>query len=180
MYSRIFYFSGMKNDAENFLQEKIHFLRDQKVMLDRDLAELYGVETKRINEQVKRNASRFPEDFMFQLVQSEWDILRSQFATAKSSKVRSLPYAFTEHGILMLSSVLNSERAVQANILIMRIFVRLRSIMTEKSDIRLEIEKIKSRVVNQSRNIELLFDYVDELSQKPSAENERNRIGYKK
>lgn len=162
-----------------FLYEKIHYLRGHKVMLDRDLAELYGVETKRINEQVKRNNSRFPEDFMFQLTDIEWDILRSQFATANVRKVRALPYAFTEHGILMLSSVLNSERAVQTNILIMRIFSRMRAMLLEHADVRLEIEKIRSRVDNQSRNIELLFEYVDELTRQPP-DKDRPAIGYRK
>lgn len=162
----------------DFLYEKIHYLRGHKVMLDRDLAELYGVETKRINEQVKRNSSRFPEDFMFRLSREEHDSLRSQVATSNWGGHRHLPYAFTEHGILMLSSVLNSERAIQANILIMRIFTRMRAMLMEHADIRLEIEKMRSRVDNQGRNIELLFEYVDELTRRPR-ETDRPAIGYR-
>jgi len=166
-------------EAYEFLYEKIHYLRGQKVMLDRDLAELYGVETKRINEQVKRNNSRFPEDFMFRLTTEEHENLRSQFATSNRGGHRHLPYAFTEHGILMLSSVLNSERAVQTNILIMRIFSRMRAMLLEHADVRLEIEKIRSRVDNQSRNIELLFEYVDELTRR-QPDKDRPAIGYRK
>ncbi len=166
-------------EPHDFLYEKIHYLRGHKVMLDRDLAELYGVETKRINEQVKRNSSRFPEDFLFRLTQEEYGNLRSQFATTKWGGDRYLPYAFTEHGILMLSSVLNSERAIQTNILIMRIFTKMRAMLLEHADVRLEIEKIRSRVENQSRNIELLFEYVDELTRQPP-ESDRPAIGYRK
>lgn len=95
---------------------KIYSIRGQKVMLDSDLAELYGVETKRLNEQVKRNNSRFPDDFMFQLTIQEWENLKSQIATSSWGGRRKLPYAFTEHGVLMLSSVLNSDRAIAVNI----------------------------------------------------------------
>ena len=98
---------------------KIYFIRNQKVMLDRDLAELYSVETKRLNEQVKRNLSRFPEDFMFQLSEIEFQNLKSQFATSSWGGIRKLPYVFTEHGVLMLSSILNSEKAIQTNIQIL-------------------------------------------------------------
>ncbi|HLN94623.1 MAG TPA: ORF6N domain-containing protein [Flavobacterium sp.] len=166
-------------EPHDFLYEKIHYLRGHKVMLDRDLAELYGVETKRINEQAKRNSARFPDDFMFRLTQEEYRNLRSQFATTKWGGDRYLPYAFTEHGILMLSSVLNSERAIQTNILIMRIFTKMRTMLLEHADVRLEIEKIRSRVENQSRNIELLFEYVDELTRQPP-ESDRPAIGYRK
>jgi len=108
------------------IQNIIYEIRGHKVMLDRDLAELYEVEVKRLNEAAKRNIKRFPADFMFQLTQNEWKILRSQFATANISKVRYLPYVFTEHGVLMLSNVLNSTRAVNMSIQIIRVFDRLR------------------------------------------------------
>lgn len=115
---------------EEIIESKIIFLRGKKVILDKDLAFLYSVPNKRLNEQVKRNSKRFPEDFMFQLNNQEFKILKSQFATSSWGGIRKLPYAFTEHGILMLSSVLNSNRAIQINIQIMRIFVRIRQILT--------------------------------------------------
>ncbi|WP_246862659.1 ORF6N domain-containing protein [Pedobacter sp. KBS0701] len=109
---------------DNIVVNKIYELRGLKVMLDSDLAELYGVETKRLNEQVGRNSDRFPEDFMFQLTDEEWLNLKSQFATSSWGGRRKLPFVFTEHGILMLSSVLNSKQAIQVNIQIVRIFSR--------------------------------------------------------
>jgi len=129
------------------IQERIYEIREQKVMLDRDLADLYGVELKVLNQAVKRNLERFPEDYMFQLTQNEWDILRSQFVTANKnvSKVRYLPYAFTEHGVLMLSNVLNSEKAINMSIQIIRIFDKLRKYALEQTskDIRLtELHKL--------------------------------------
>ncbi len=123
---------------------KIYLIREHKVMLDDDLAELYQVETRRLNEQVKRNIDRFPEDFMFQLNEKEWENLISQNATSSWGGRRKLPYAFTEHGVLMLSSVLNSARAIQVNIQIMRIYAKLRSIMMTNKDILLKLEKVES------------------------------------
>ena len=114
-----------------FIERRIYLIRDQKVMRDVDLAELYGVSTKRLNEQVRRNQKRFPADFMFQLTKDEAEILRSQFATSSSAHGgrRSLPYVFTEHGVAMLSSVLTSERAIEVNITIMRAFISLRQML---------------------------------------------------
>src|SRR6266702_7176666 len=113
------------------IERRIYVIRGQKVMLDTDLAELYQVATFRLNEAVKRNADRFPEDFMFQLTKEEADALTSQFAMSKTGRGgrRTLPYAFTEHGVAMLSSVLNSDRAVRMNILIIRAFVQLRELL---------------------------------------------------
>jgi hypothetical protein len=109
--------AAMANDASLLIGRKIHLIRKHRVMLDNDLAELYGVPAKRLNEQVKRNRARFPEDFMFQLTEEEYESLRSQFATSKGRGGRRyLPFVFTEQGVAMLSSVLNSERAVQVNI----------------------------------------------------------------
>jgi phage regulator Rha-like protein len=129
------------------IQKMIYEIRGQKIMLDRDLARLYGVEVRRLNEAIKRNISRFPSDFMFQLTQDEWDILRSQIATANKniSKVRFLPYAFTEHGVLMLSNVLNSTRAINMSIQIIRVFDKLRkyALGQTSKDVRLaELHKI--------------------------------------
>lgn len=159
---------------------KIYFIRNQKVMLDRDLAELYSVETKRINEQVKRNLSRFPEDFMFQLSEIEFQNLKSQFATSSWGGIRKVPYVFTEHGVLMLSSVLNSEKAIQTNIQIMRIFTKIRQMLVDTTELRLDVETIKKKIENQGKNIELVFQYLDELIKKKETKTERERIGYKK
>ena len=124
------------------IKDLIYEIRGQKVMLDRDLAVLYEVEVKRLNEAVKRNTERFPSDFMFQLTQNEWDILRSQIATANLNvvKVRFLPYAFTEHGVLMLSNVLNSSTAIRMSIQIIKVFDKLRKYALEQTskDIRID------------------------------------------
>ncbi len=128
-------------------------------MLDVDLAELYQVETKRLNEQVKRNVDRFPEDFMFQLTDKEWESLRSQFATSKRGRGgrRYAPLAFTEHGILMLSSVLNSERAIQVNIQIMRIYTKLKGMLMDHKDILLKLEKLEQKASKHDENFSVVF-----------------------
>lgn len=148
-------------------------------MLDWDLADLYKVETKRLNEQVKRNIDRFPEDFMFQLTNEEFVVLRSQIATSSWGGRRKLPYAFTEHGVLMLSSVLNSKRAIEVNIQIMRIFTKIRKILADNINIKLDVEEIKRKLTNQDKNIELVFSYLDELMEKQENPPPRKQIGYK-
>jgi len=159
--------------------DKIYLIREQKVMFDRDLAELYGVETKVLKQQVKRNLIRFPEDFMFELTAEEFSILRSQFVTSSWGGVRYLPMVFTEHGVLMLSSVLNSKKAISVNIQIMRIFSRIRQSLSDTQSIKIEIEEIKKKLQNQDKNIELVFDYLDELMTKQEEEpTPRNQIGY--
>ena len=161
---------------------KIYFIRNQKVMIDRDLAMLYGVETKRLKEQVKRNLERFPEDFMFVLSKEEFQNWRSQIATSNSEKMslRIAPMAFTEHGVLMLSSVLSSEKAIQTNIQIMRIFTKTRQMLIDNSDLRIDFEMMKKKIDNQGKNLELVFQYVDELMDKKESPTERTKIGYKK
>ena len=167
---------------------KIYFIREQKVMLDSDLAELYGVETKRLKEQVKRNIKRFPEDFMFQLTEKEFEILRSQIATSSWGGARYLPLAFTEQGVAMLSSVLNSERAIEVNIQIMRIFTKIKQALMDVTELRLAIEEIRRKTDNNSKNIELVFSYIDELLQDREQEKreenkplpDRESIGFKK
>ncbi|MCJ0741994.1 ORF6N domain-containing protein [Pedobacter montanisoli] len=170
-----------KNALSSFNDEvvinKIYEIRRQKVMLDSDLAELYQVETKRLNEQVRRNPDRFPEDFMFQLTENEWKNLKSQIATSSWGGRRKLPFVFTEHGVLMLSSVLNSSQAIQVNIQIVRIFTRLRKLLNEHSELKLEITDIKKHLQNHDKNIELVFTYLDELTEKKAAP--RRRIGFK-
>ncbi|HYQ56710.1 MAG TPA: ORF6N domain-containing protein [Draconibacterium sp.] len=142
---------------DEIIMNKIYFIREQKVMLHSDLAELYGVETRRLNEQAKRNSSRFPEDFMFQLSEFEFENLKSQFATSSWGGRRKLPNVFTEHGVLMLSSVLNSEEAIKVNIQIMRIFTKVRETLTDNLSMKLDIEEIKNKLASQDKNIELVF-----------------------
>jgi hypothetical protein len=122
------------------IESRIHLIRGKKVMLDRDLAELYGVETRTLNQAVQRNLNRFPSDFMFQLSKVELDNLKSQIVISNWGGTRKLPYAFTENGVAMLSSVLNSDRAVMVNIQIMRAFTRIRNLVTDYSELQRAIE----------------------------------------
>ena len=167
---------------EEIIASKIYQLRGQKVMLDSDLAELYQVETRRLNEQVKRNASRFPDDFMFQLTAEEWENLKSQNATSSWGGRRKLPYAFTEHGVLMLSSVLNSDRAITVNIHIMRVYTKLREMLLTHKDVLKELEKVKQKLGANSNDIELIFEYIKQFEQIKQQELEyqnREPIGFK-
>lgn len=157
---------------------KIYLFRGVKVMLDSDLAELFGVDTKRLKEQVRRNIERFPEHFMFELTKEENEVLRSQFVTLEQGKYsKYLPFAFSEHGILQLSNVLKSKQAVEVSIKIIDVFVQLRTMVLSNTEIRLEVEKIKKKVDNQDRNIEVIFRYFDELLEQK--EKPRKEIGYK-
>ena len=164
---------------DEVIMTKIYYFRGQKVMVDSDLAELYGVETRRLNEQVARNIDRFPDDFMFRLDEKEFESLMSQIATSKRGGRRKLPYVFSEHGVLMLSSVLNSKQAIKVNIQVMRIFTRIRQMFTDNTDLRLEIEKIKTKLDYQDKNMEVVFRYLDELIEKKQEPTERRMIGYK-
>jgi hypothetical protein len=150
------------------------------VMLDRDLAILYGIETKVLNQAVKRNMSRFPEDFMFQLTEIEFQNLKSQIVTSSWGGTRKLPYAFTEHGVLMLSSVLKSDKAIQVNIQIMRIFTKVRQMLLDTTELKIDILQIQKKLENHDKNIELVFSYLDELIEKKENEPPRPTIGYKK
>ena len=167
--------------VENKVESLIRVIRGQQVMLDRDLAELYGVETRRLNEQVKRNIERFPEDFMFQLTPNEFDNLKSQFATSSWGGVRKLPYAFTEQGVAMLSGVLKSSTAVEANIRIMRAFVSMRHFMVNNVAFfqrletiefnQLESNKVQAKILAhqevQDHRIDEIFRRLDEGMYKP-------------
>ncbi|MNK55497.1 ORF6N domain protein [compost metagenome] len=168
--------------SEETISNKIYFIRGQKVMLDRDLAILYGIETKVLKQSVKRNLSRFPEDFMFELDKSEFENWRSQFVTSNSDKIglRYAPMAFTEHGVMMLSSILKSDKAIQTNIQIMRIFTKVRQMLLDTTEIKVDILQIQKKLENHDKNIELVFSYLDELSEKKENEPERVKIGYKK
>ncbi|HUQ93029.1 MAG TPA: ORF6N domain-containing protein [Bryobacteraceae bacterium] len=162
------------------VESRISLLRTHKIMIDTDLAELYGVTTKRLNEGVKRNLTRFPGDFMFQLTVEEADVLRSQIATSKENRGgrRYLPYAFTEQGVAMLSSVLNSERAVQVNIAIMRAFVKLREVMSTHKDLALKIEALERQYLNHDDEIQVIFRAIKKLLE-PSPKSSRRRIGFR-
>ena len=164
---------------EDVIMARIYYIREQKVMVDSDLADLYGVETRRLNEQVKRNLNRFPEDFMFQLSEMEYEHLKSQIARSSWGGRRTRPYVFSEHGVLMLSSVLNSDRAINVNIQIMRIFTKVRQYLSDHVNMKLEIEEIKKKLQNQDKNIELVFSYLDELLEKWKHTEARKMIGYK-
>jgi alanine-alpha-ketoisovalerate/valine-pyruvate aminotransferase len=149
-------------------------------MLDRDLAILYNVKPFRLREQVKRNAVRFPEHFMFQLTKAETEIMVSQNAIPSIKHLGGyLPYAFTEHGVLMLANVLKSERAIKISIRIIELFVKLRKFNLSYEELRREMERIKSKLDNQDKNIELLFSYFDELSLKKEKTKTKRRIGFK-
>jgi len=163
--------SKMPVPAE-FIERKIYFMRGHKVMLDSDLALLYGVPTKRLNEAVKRNKKRFPKDFMFQLAKQETDNLKSQIATSSPNRSQIAtgsqkhrdpkiqPYVFTEQGVAMLSSVLNSSRAIEVNIVIMRVFVHIRELMLSHKDIARRLDDLEKKYDGQFRTI---FDAIRQL-----------------
>ncbi len=163
------------------IERRIYLIRGQKVMLDNDLAPLYQVETSNLNKAVKRNLNRFPEDFMFQLSQEEARSLRFQIGMSKPGGGRGgrryLPYAFTEHGVAMLSSVLNSERAVAMNILIIRAFVRLREILATNKDLARKIEELELRQEVQASHIANIYQIVKSLTSRPR-EPRRHPIGF--
>lgn len=168
---------------DEVVMNKIYRLREVNVMLDSDLAELYGIETRRLNEQVKRNLSRFPADFMFQLNEEEYKNLMSHFATPSWGGRRTLPYVFTEHGVLMLSSVLNSERAIKVNIQIMRIYIKLRRMLLAQKDILHRIEKLEYAFSEHDHKIIGIFQYLKQLEnieKQNSDNNERPKIGFKR
>ncbi|WP_232727177.1 ORF6N domain-containing protein [Flavobacterium sp. 1] len=149
-------------------------------MLDKDLATLYGVETRVLNQAVKRNIARFPDDFMFEISKVEFDNLISQIVTSSWGGTRKLPFAFTEHGVMMLSSVLKSDRAIQTNIQIMRTFTKVKQMLLDTSEIKIDIVQIQKKLENHDKNIELVFSYLEELNEKKENEKPRVKIGYKK
>ena len=148
----------------------IYLIRNQKVMLDSDLADLYGVQTKVLNQAVSRNLNRFPEDFMFRLSDEEFENLRSQIVTSSWGGRRTPPYAFTEHGVLMLSSVLRSERATQVNIAVVRTFVRMREILATHKDLARKVEQ-------HDHQIAALYQHLQKLLEPPKS-GKKNPIGY--
>jgi len=166
------------------IQSKIYLIRGQKVMLDRDLAELYGVHTKVLKQQVRRNLKRFPPDFMLELTWEEVESLRSQIVTLKRGEhIKYLPYAFTEQGVAMLSSVLNSDRAIEVNIQITRVFTKLREIMASHKDLARKIEdlerKFQEKFQEHDKKIVLVFNAIkDLLADKEEAAEKRGPLGF--
>ena len=157
------------------LAKLVNVVRGEKVLLDADLADLYGVATKVLNQAVKRNLDRFPADFMFQLTPEEWERMRSQTVTSSRRKLTAIPYAFTEQGVAMLSSVLRSQRAVEVNIAIMRTFVQLRRLMDSNRDLRLRIEAMETRYDEQFSQV---FDAIKQLIAEDKTRKAKPPIGF--
>ena len=150
-------------------------------MLDADLAEMYGVETRALKQAVRRNKIRFPEDFMFELTSEEWEALRSQIVISKKEGKggsRYLPYAFTEHGVMQLATVLNTEQAVMVNIQIVRVYARMKELLIMHKDILLKLEQLEGKTDKHDKEIQLIFSYIKKLIEQPKERTER--IGFKK
>jgi len=161
------------NYSESEIINRIYIIRGQKIMLDKDLAEMYDAEVKVLNQSVKRNISRFPEDFMFQLTNEEWKSLKSQIVTSNRGGIRKLPYAFTEQGVAMLSSVLRSERAIQVNIQIIRVYTKMKQILFDNKELWLKIEKIEQSLIKKDEEVKAIFKILKKLlmqEQKPRTE----------
>ena len=162
------------------IERRIYLIRGRKVMLDSDLADLYEVETRALNQAVRRNPDRFPEDFMFQLSEQELENWRSQIVMSNPTArmgLRRPPYAFTEHGVAMLSSVLKSARAVQMNILIIRAFVKMRELLASHKDLAMRVERLEANQKRHSSVIDILADEIDQIKKVP--ELPKRRIGFK-
>ena len=163
---------------------KIYIIRDKKVMIDRDLAELYGVDTRVLNQTVKRNLKRFPDDFMFQMTREELENWKSQIVISNVEKmgIRKLPLVFTEQGVAMLSSVLTSERAISVNIQIIRVFTRMRTMIESHKEILRKLEQLEKKDLELDEKVTLIFEYLKELEQTKTEEadsSKRKRIGFK-
>ncbi|MEZ4755616.1 MAG: ORF6N domain-containing protein [Flavobacteriales bacterium] len=159
--------------SDELVMSKIYTVRNHKVMLDRDLAELYGVPTKALKQAVRRNMERFPDDFMFEMSQEEFEHWRSQTVTSNSGDkmgLRYAPFCFTEHGVLMLSSVLNSAAAIAVNIQVIRVFAQMRELLVNHKDLLLALEKLRGTVSHHSRDIKVIFSILKKMQ-----EEERNR-----
>ena len=176
--------SRIINLNDEKITSRIYLLKGKRVMLDFDLAMLYGVENKNLKRQVRRNISRFPADFMFQLSSKEWTILRCQIGTSSWGGGRYLPYAFTEQGIVMLSSVLNSKTAIRVNIRIVRVFTRMRELLITHKDILIKLEQLERNFLNQhqqsdkqEQEIQTIFEILKQLLNPPV--EPRMRIGFR-
>ncbi len=164
---------------DEIIENQIYFFRNQKVMIDRDLAELYKVETKHLKEAVKRNIERFPEDFMFEMSKEEFKNWRSQFATSNSEKMglRYAPFCFTEQGVTMLSCILRSKRAIEVNIRVIRVFSKMKEMISTHKDILLKLQRLEQQVFKNDDDIQIIFDALKQLLNSP--QKERKAIGYK-
>jgi ORF6N domain len=162
------------------IQSKIYEIRNQKVMFDFDLAQLYEVETKVLNQAVKRNIDRFPEDFMFQLTDEEFNNLRSQFVTSSWGGKRYMPYAFTEQGVSMLSSILKSKKAVQVNISIMRVFVAVKQLILGNVELSKKLEELEAKYNKQFSDVYEALNYLMDIKKADDKIITRTKIGYKK
>ena len=190
LFSYEFVMSENQNDSilipGEVVLTKIFVIRNKKVMIDRDLAELYGLETKRLKEAVRRNIARFPVDFMFQMSSDEFSLWRSQFATSNQDRrgLRHAPFCFTEQGVTMLSCVLNSNRAIQVNIQIIRIFARMREILSTHKDILQKFKQLEKLSLDHDEKIKLIFKYLKQLEEVKQEEleslNSRPKIGYRR
>jgi len=161
------------------IQESIYLIRGHRVILDYDLARLYEVEVKQLKRAVRRNANRFPDDFMLKITRSEYNFLRSQFGTLKRGQhSKYLPYAFSEHGVAMLSSVLNSDRAVQVNIAIIRTFIRMREILNTHQDLMLKLKELESRVGKHDKEIHAILNAILRLMA-PPPQKKKEPIGFR-
>lgn len=167
---------------QEVIQSKIYVIREQKVLLDKDLAELYDVETKQLKRQVKRNITRFPDDFMFVLTKEENESLRSQFGTLnRGEHSKYPPMAFTEQGVSMLSSVLNSDRAIAVNIQIIRLFTKMREMILSNQEILNKLKKLETTDKKQGQQIDVIFKYIQQLennNKQQKEQGERIKIGF--
>ena len=161
------------------IQNKIYEVRGQKIMLDFDLAEMYQTETKRLKEAVRRNISRFPKDFMFELTKEEFESLRTQFATSKRGGTRYFPFAFTEQGVAMLSSVLNSPKAINVNIAIMRAFVFMRQYALTHKDLTDKLKELEAKYNKQFKDVYEAINYLLQKDKQEVKHKGRKRIGFK-
>ena len=167
-----------KRFSDNDIADRIYFIRKQKVMLDKDLAELYGVKPRRLREQVKRNAAKFPRHFMFRLTRKEADVMVSQNAIASSRHYGgSLPYAFTEHGILMLANVLKSKTATSLSVRIIEIFVKMREMLSSHKEILFRVQELERKTTDQGKEIQAIFAILKKLLHEPP--QPRRLIGFK-
>ena len=164
--------------TDPMIMEKIYLVRGYKVMLAKDLAELYGYETKKLNQQVKRNLARFPDSFMFQLTAAEVENLRSHFVTAKVSvKTRTLPYAFTEHGVLMLANILKSATAIKASVHIIEVFVKMREMILAHKDMLLKLQQLEKKQFDHDNHIKQLYQHIKAFI--PEKQKPRQPVGFK-
>ena len=163
--------------SSEVIEQRIFFLRGHKILIDKDLAELYGISTKVLVQAVKRNIDRFPNDFMFRLKKEEFTALRSQFVTSNRGGRKYLPYAFTEQGVAMLSSVLKSKRAVQVNVAIMRTFVKLREVLSSSKELSYKLDLLERKIEKHDEEITVIFEAIRELM-KPPDEKPKRGIGF--